>query len=67
MKTLSKMQNWPNQETNGIYNHKNNNRKTIENTIQQKNEKRKQVLSQAKEMQTEKREWTIMNNIYKYY
>lgn len=22
MKTLSKMQNWPNQETNGIYNHK---------------------------------------------
>lgn len=30
MKTLSKMQNWPNQETNGIYNHKNNNRKTKE-------------------------------------
>lgn len=34
------MQNWPNQETNGIYNHKNNNnRKTKGNTIQQKNEK----------------------------
>lgn len=67
MKTLSKMQNWPNQETNGIYNHKNNNSKTKENTIQQKNEKKKHVLSQAKEMQTEERGWTIMNNIYKYY